>query len=192
MLFESTPTVNHSVVPKSLLTEENCLSSSRIRAFLRLSRIATDDTIRQHLNDKTNKDCQKYFDTKIVPQWEARTSAIMYCSNYSHDLRQKTLQAIAIAKEEPCNTQDQTKTKIPQNGGNSFNLRLDPYALRNYTEKLKEHFLKCDLIDNWVKNEQTIEGIVREGTVEVLNQKCFYGDWMRKFNEVVRSRGSQD
>ena len=116
----------------------------------------------------------------------------MYCSNYSHDLRQKTLQAIVITNEEPSKTQDQTKTQIPQNSDISFNLRLDPYALRNYTEKLKEHFLKCDLINNWIKNEQTIEGIVREGTVEVLNQKCFYGDWMNKFNEVARSRGIQD
>lgn len=179
MLFKATPpTPAHSVVPETLLTPENCLSSSRIRAFLRLSRIATDDTIRQHLNDKSNTDCQKYFDKKIIPQWNARTAAIMYCSNYATELRQKTLHALAVSEQPGASSTPATTSSEPDG---SFNLRLDPYALRNYTEKLKEHFLTCDLIDNWVQNENTIEGIVREGTVEVLNEKCFYRDWMKKF-----------
>ena len=163
-----------SVTPKSLLTPDNCHSSSRIRAFLRLSRIATDDTIRQHLNGvKSSKECDGYFKAKIVPQWEARASIIQYCNDYAAHLRQETAKGNAVMQSEP---QD------PK----SFDLRVDPYAVKKYNQQLEGQYSQCNAIDNWVNNEKMVEDIIREQTVDVLNDKCYYQDWIDEFKKLKK------
>lgn len=163
-----------SVTPKSLLTPDNCHNSSRIRAFLRLSRIATDDTIRQHLNEvKTSKDCDTYFKSKIVPQWEARASIINYCNAYASNLRQETAKGNAVIQNEQ-------QQQDPQ----SFDLRVDPYAVKKYNQQLDGQYAQCDAIDNWVNNEKMVEDIIREQTVDVLNDKCYYQDWIEEFKKL--------
>lgn len=157
----------------SMLTPEGCKSSSRIRAFLRLSRLATDDTIRQHLNQVQKTDCNDYFETVIVPAWTERSRAIEYCSDYALNLRQITNGSVLEGSSQKKTEQD-------------FDLRTDPYALRKYNEQLGDQFAQCDQIDNWVTNEKNVESIIRGLTQEVLNQKCYYSDWIQQFNDMLK------
>lgn len=162
---ESTPI--SSAAPAVLLTAENCDSSSRIRAFLRLSRIATDDTIRQHLNETPLNECDEYFSRKIAPQWRARSEVITFCSNYAKGMRQK----IETQKSEVHNAVD---------------LRIDPYALKDEIVRLEQQTSKCTAIENWTHNEARVETIIREQTASVLNDKCHYNDWLAAFRDVAR------
>ncbi|KAG7191855.1 uncharacterized protein KQ657_002644 [Scheffersomyces spartinae] len=158
----------------SLLSPDNCKSSTRIRAFLRLSRLATDDTIRQHLNEIQPSACNEYFQTVIVPAWKERSHAIEYCSDYALFLRQ---------------TSDSSKLEGDNNGHRTesdFDLRTDPYALKNYNEQLQSQYSQCDQIDNWVLNERNIETIIRGLTEEILNQKCYYGHWIEEFKKSLQ------
>lgn len=155
------------VAPAALLTPANCESSSRIRAFLRLSRIATDDTIRQHLNETPSSKCDEYFNRKIAPQWRARSEVITFCSNYAKEIREK----VETQRSEVHNDVD---------------LRIDPYALKNEMERLEQQTSKCTSIENWIQNESGVETIVREQTASVLNDKCYYKDWLAEFRSVTR------
>lgn len=152
--------------PLTLLKPESCESSSRIRAFLRLSRIATDDTIRQHLNEIPRSKCDEYFNRKIVPQWRARSEVITFCSNYAKEIRLK----VELRKAEAHNDHD---------------LRIDPYALKNELSQLEEQTSKCTTIENWIHNESGVEAIIRAQTADVLNDKCYYKDWLAAFKKSV-------
>ncbi|CUM63451.1 uncharacterized protein PRCAT00001026001 [Priceomyces carsonii] len=149
---------------------ENCHSSSRIRAFLRLSRVATDDTIRQHLNEvKSTKDCDSYFQNTIIPQWEARSSLIGFCSDYVDHLRAESSHGNTILPDL-INPDD-------------YDLRLDPYAIKNKEDQIGAQFAQSNAIANWVQNEREVESIVREQTAEILNEKCYYKDWLKAFKD---------
>ncbi|GEQ72769.1 hypothetical protein JCM33374_g6457 [Metschnikowia sp. JCM 33374] len=154
-----------SSAPTQLLTPENCESSSRIRAFLRLSRIATDDSIIQHLNEIGPSQCEKYFNQTILPQWRARADAIHYCSGYAKSLRNE-----AQSKE----------TTINQD----YDLRIDPYALKNAHDFLDRQYSRCVSVENWVANEANVETILHEQTASVLSDKCYYKDWLQAFKSA--------
>ncbi|ABN66646.2 predicted protein [Scheffersomyces stipitis CBS 6054] len=171
---------SQSLVPPSLLTPQNCHESSRISAFLRLSRLASDDTIRQHLNEvKTPAGCDDYFASTIVPQWQARAQLITFCENYAADFRKKTASGIHVNHEEPQGGAAHDNL-LPQ----TFNLRLDPYAEKSYNQKLEQQYAQCDYIDNWVSNQKNVESIIREQTSHVLNDKCYYNDWLAQFKKL--------
>lgn len=153
--------------PPLLLTPENCQSSSRLRAFLLLSRIAADDTIRQHLNEINLKQCDSYFTRTILPQWIAREEAIAYCSEYAKHLRTET-----------------ESEKVGVSG--NYDLRIDPYALKDANDRLDRQFSRCSNIENWVANERSVESIIKEQTVNVLNDKCYYKDWLAEFKQALR------
>lgn len=156
-----------------LFTPESCLNSSRVRDFLRLSRMMSDDKIRQHINRLDNNvQCDEYFKEQIAPQWEARASLINYCTQYSHELRAKTEKGVAVTP----NLKD----------NDEYDLRKDPYAIRNVMERIDEQFANCDSIDNWISNENTVEYIVKGQTIDILNDKCYYGNWMEKFKEITK------
>ncbi|KAM9922878.1 hypothetical protein OXX59_005549 [Metschnikowia pulcherrima] len=156
-----------SVTSKPLLSLENCESSSRIRAFLRLSRIATDDTIRQHLNEIGPSQCDQYFEQTILPQWRARSEAIQFCSKYA-----KSLRAEAQSKE----------TTLHED----YDLRIDPYAAKNARDYLDDQYARCVSVENWVANETNVESIIREQTASVLSDKCYYKDWLSAFKTAAR------
>lgn len=166
-------------VPVDLLTPESCISSSRIRAFLKRSRNLTDDTIRPHLNEIEKSKCSQYFEEEIVPQWRVRGEIIDYCSKYSQELRDHTSQGKTV-----------TATKLSYDLPNAeemtdkFDLRTDPYAYKSYQRRIDEQYTQCDALDNWTQNEKTVEQIIRQQTVEVLNDKCFYQDWMQAFKRA--------
>ncbi|RLV90476.1 Mitochondrial intermembrane space cysteine motif-containing protein MIX23 [Spathaspora sp. JA1] len=160
----------------NLLTHESCISSSRIRAFLRVSRNLTDDTIRQHLNEVKSEDCGDYFRNKIGSEWKKRGEVISYCKNYSKELRKSSEKGVNVDTGESEGTFDELNKK--------FDLRTDPYALRAHQNKMQEQFAQCDALDSWVHNEETVENIIRQQTIEVLNDKCYYQDWMQAFKNL--------
>lgn len=164
-IFYRRPDIS-SITPAELLTVENCNDSSRIRTFLRLSRIATDDSIKQHLNGINSKDCDSFFRTKIVPQWQARSETIQFCSEYASHLHQK-------ANNTTAELLDPKK----------FDLRTNPYALEDELNKIN---IEKSPIEDWVNNELNIEGIVRGQTISVLNSKCHFKDWLSEFKSLTR------
>lgn len=154
-----------------LLTPQECHSSTRLRAFLRLSRLATDDSIKQHLNEIDRGDCDKYFETEIVPQWKARTNVIDYCRKYSEELRKEVGGGGGSGADSKAKNTD-------------FDLRLDPYALKSHEEELQTKYSQIDSIRNWTQNEESIETIVRDQTAAAFCDKCYYRDWLSYSNEV--------
>ncbi|GBL50899.1 hypothetical protein ACI3LY_000528 [Candidozyma auris] len=163
--FYKKPSTQVSVAPVELLTSANCDDSSRIRAFLRLSRIATDDTISQHLNELKPEECDAYFNKKIVPQWQARAHAIQFCSDYAKRLEEE----VAASKPNPAN----------------YDLRTNPYAMKDDLDKLEMQNAHRRTIENWVSNEQNVEKIIREETIKIFNNKCYYKDWLKQFKETI-------
>lgn len=157
---------SNSVTPTELLNVENCNDSTRIRTFLRLSRIATDDTIRQHLNGISAKDCDKFFQTKVVPQWQARAEAIGYCSQYAKHLHDKAV-----------------KVNEGQLDPQKFDLRTNPYALEDELNTINS---EKSSIEDWVNNELEVERIVCGQTINVLNNSCYYKNWLAEFKELSR------
>lgn len=166
-----------TIAPNALFQPQYCHDSGRIRAFLRLSRIATDDTIRQHLNEIKQRDCESYLVKKIFPQWEARSELIDYCFKYSKNLRNSTSQGKAVPKAVnlPSSNVQENETSIEE----QFDLRTDPYAYKSHQQQLESQFTHCDMIDNWVKNEQSVEQILRQETIKVFNDKCYQKDWTK-------------
>lgn len=152
---------------EDLRTYQNCHSSSRLRAFLRLSRLSSDDTIKEHLNEVSKKDCNLYFKEKILPHWKVRAELIDYCFGEAATLRKNTEK-----KEETLLT--------------NVDLRIDPYATKDAKEKLESAFAECLEIENWVNNERKIETIIRAHSADVLNQKCYYYNWLQAFQEFVK------
>lgn len=152
--------------PARLLTPDNCVDSSRIRAFLRLSRSASDDTIRQHLNEIDKTQCGEYFASHIAPQWEHRADAISYCARYALQLRQ---QSHAVQANDAVH-----------------DYRTDPYAGRALADQAEDLNRQCVTIENWVENELQVESIIREQTTRVLNDKCYYLDWLESFKKLSR------
>lgn len=152
-------------VPAGLLTAENCRSTSRIRAFLRLLRLSSDDLIRQHLNEVGRAHCDAFWQETILPQWEARARVIDYCLGVAAGLKQQEEPAAAHA---------------------AYDLRIDPYAAREAQENTQRLLAPSSYIDRWVANESTVESIVREQTAAVLSEKCAYKDWLAEFRAVNR------
>lgn len=165
-LFVSAPKEQQRA-PLALLTPQNCISSSRIRAFLRLSRIAADDGIQNHLNEIPKSQCLAYFERNIVPQWAARAEAIEYCAEYARHLR-KDAEDVKLAAAEQ---QD---------------LRINPYAAKDSLEAAEVRYAQCLAIENWVANESSVDAIIREQTANVLSDKCYYSDWLAQFQKAMK------
>lgn len=155
--------------PEVLLTTESCRTPTKIKTFLRLSRIATDDSIRQHLNEID--DCHDYFRRQIAPQWAMRSEVISFCATEAQKLRQTALLTEATGSSE-----------TPANES----LRLDPYALREHNERIQQQYSESDTMRQWTSNEETVETIVRGQTIEVLNDKCGERDWMGDFYRATK------
>ncbi|ODV78892.1 uncharacterized protein CANTADRAFT_42282, partial [Suhomyces tanzawaensis NRRL Y-17324] len=163
-----------SVVPEHLLSPQNCTSPQRIRAFLRLSRIATDDTIREHLNElKGNQACDVYYTNTILPQWNARAQIIQYCSDYAIQLRAQAEGKHPMPEPKPASADDP----------DPYNLRIDPYAVKNRNAELESRFSQVEEVERWVRNERSVESIVREETAKALSDRCYYRDWLNVYSK---------
>lgn len=147
----------------NLFTLENCVESTRIRSFLALSRVATDDIVKTRLNEIPKSTCDNYFQDVIIPLWKEREKLIQYCGNYAQQLRKEV--------EIP---QEQLKQI-------EYDLRMDPYALRDHKQIMDLKYYKLETIENWMQNESTVENIIRDQTVQAFNERCHYKDWLKMF-----------
>lgn len=169
--------IRPSSVPESLLSGDNCTDSSRIRAFLRLSRISTDDSIKTHLNEINSSQCDSYFRDIIVPEWNTRASVIQFCKNHSHKLKQEIEQTGARPSSD---------SSSDSNGNREFDLRLDPYAMKEFEQSKEAKYSKINTIDNWVENEDMVESIVKEQTQNAFNDRCYYKNWLTYFDQLTK------
>lgn len=155
---------------EDLLTPENCQGSTQIRTFLRLSRLATDDTIKQNLGQiKSISQCEEYFKEHIVPQWQARDKALHYCWECAEKVR---------------NVHEQEHRFEGGNMSQQVDLREDPYARTNYEELINKQSSES-YMKNWIQNEREVESIVKEKTKDTLNDKCYFSDWLREFKKAT-------
>ncbi|CAI5760798.1 unnamed protein product [Candida verbasci] len=156
---------SNNSIPDNLLTPNNCISPIRIKRFLEYSRHLTDDSIKPHLNEISLKNCQSYFENEIIPQWKLRSQVLHYCKDFTNNLK---------------HTDEQIKLDY-----NQFDLRTNPYAYKDYQKSQNEKNELYNNITRWVKNEETIENIIRDQTIQVLNDKCLYQDWFKLFKKIA-------
>lgn len=156
----------------TLFTTENCHSNTRIRAFLRLSRLASDDSIKEHLNETSREKCTDFFSQKLLPHWQTRAKLIQFCSDEAAMLRS------SVKLEE---------TTLSTN----VDLTIDPYAAKDAKQKLQDRYADCEAIENWVSNEHNVETIIQKHSADVLNQKCMYHDWLQDFKTAIHHNTSK-
>ncbi|CDK25230.1 unnamed protein product [Kuraishia capsulata CBS 1993] len=151
-------------------SKETCLSPKGVRSFLNLSRLATDDVIRQRLNGllqnthnlsghgkEANKNalCKSFINDLLLPSWKARLQAIEYCSSVEREMRLE----IEASHREVSNK----KLVEP---------KLDPYAARDALEEVNQQFEGVDRFRGWLENESQVETIVRNRTIGIMQDSC--------------------
>ncbi|ODV63852.1 Mix23p ASCRUDRAFT_21315, partial [Ascoidea rubescens DSM 1968] len=153
------------------LNRETCLSAKGVRTFLKLSRLGSDDILRQRLNSVIDKSrnieggkeaiCEGFVRDIIYPAWKSRERAIEYCSEEVKTMGRE------IEEEE--------KKTGGKRGDeeHEYNLRIDPYAERDGIRMDKKKYETIDNLSNWLNNETLIEGIVRDRSLEILGDTCF-------------------
>lgn len=96
-IIESQPVRLHS------LSRDACITPKGVRSFLKLSRLSTDDVLKQQLNNKLNHHestysnhrkekssiCNEFIESSILPAWEARSNAIEFCHKEAVNFRQE-------------------------------------------------------------------------------------------------------
>ncbi|KAI0464725.1 hypothetical protein LJB42_002348 [Komagataella kurtzmanii] len=164
------PIIEPQTVRIHSLSRDACLTPKGVRSFLKLSRLSTDDVLKQQLNNKLNHHestysnrkkekssiCNVFFESSILPAWEARSNAIEFCHKEAVKFRQE------IKSEE---SQINRRNEL-------VDTRIDPYALRDLQQELEEKYLQVDQLLNWVNNEKTIEQIVRSRSIGMLQDTC--------------------
>lgn len=172
------------------LTPSLCFNTSYLRDFLRISRAQLDDTISTNLNSlqtpsisspfdpsstsdpATNRrgrqplpadTCTEFTQQTIFPIWSSRSQVLSYCS-------------IVATSPDP---DDPDKSRIEaENIAHSHavvNERLDPYSGRFFPQEPRTEILASTL-----RNENSVENIVRERTWRILNERCNALDPSRK------------
>lgn len=57
--------------------------------------------------------------------------------------------------------------------------------MKDDLDKLEMQNAHRRTIENWVSNEQNVEKIIREETIKIFNNKCYYKDWLKQFKETI-------
>lgn len=172
------------------LSPSLCFNTSYLRDFLRISRAQLDDTIGTNLNalltpsltspfdplstsdPSTNRrgkqsipleTCQEFTREVVFPIWAARSKVLSYCS-------------IVATSPDP---DDPNKTAIEaENIAQShriINERLDPYSGRFFPREPR-----TEMLGSLLRNENTVENIVRDRTWRTLNERCVALDSTQK------------
>ncbi|CCX34514.1 caffeine-induced death protein 2 [Pyronema domesticum] len=175
------------------LTPQFCFSTKALKDFLRLSRTSIDDTISQHLNNLSVPSsvpwdpsstsqlphlpgsrtlppsaCSNFITSILFPAWQERSDVLNYCAS--------------VATSENPNDPDTLNT-LASNAAEREKVvdeRLDPYSGRYYPKETKTEILK-----GVVRNERSVEEIVRERTWGVVGERCegVEEDWRRVLEE---------
>ncbi|KAI5820905.1 caffeine-induced death protein 2 [Pyronema omphalodes] len=162
------------------LTPQFCFSTKALKDFLRLSRTSIDDTISQHLNslsppssqpwDPTSTSqlprvpssrtlppsaCSTFITSILFPSWQERSDVLNYCAS--------------VATSENPDDPD-TLSTLASNAAEREKVvdeRLDPYSGRYYPKETK-----TEILQGVVRNERSVEEIVRERTWRVVGERC--------------------
>lgn len=168
--------------PVPQLTPALCFNTSYLRDFLRLSRAQLDDTISTNLNSlitpsitspfdpsstadpSTNRrgrqsipedTCAEFTEQTVFPIWSSRSQVLSYCS-------------IVATSPDP---DDPDKSRIEaENMAQSHrivNERLDPYSGRFFPKEPR-----TEMLASLLRNENAVEGIVRERTWRTMTERC--------------------
>lgn len=179
---------------KPELSKSICLEDSKsLQAFLKLSRYAIDDNLKPNLNNflnhnekndqsvfkfnkslesmKTNS-CLPILNVLIYPEWKKRLDVIRYCQSELNKVH------------EEVNLEDDGFSSLSLEEKNNL-LRIDPYTYKNLEQKSKQKNAKIIELKNFYNNEEQIENIVQNRSVELLNETC-------KLNHLNISNGFLD
>lgn len=157
------------------LTRDTCLSQKGIRSFLKLSRFASDDTLKQHLNnvldrrdrsslrsESKQKVCSSFVEEYLLPHWDTRLATIEFCDN----------EAKLLKKEIDLRVVREPKKEVDP--------RLDPYYERSSEDKISQPYYNYNKLVEWVENEKEIEKIVQERSIEVISDRCSLNDTLKQ------------
>lgn len=170
-----------TVPPKPELSKSICLEDSKsLQAFLKLSRYAIDDNLKSNLNNFLNhnekndqsifkfnknleslksKSCLPILNLLIYPEWKKRLDVIRYCQSELNNVH------------EEINTGDAEFSNLSLEEKNNL-LRIDPYTYKNLEQKLKQKNVQIIELKNFYNNEEQIERIVQNRSIELLNEMC--------------------
>ncbi|KAJ9484987.1 hypothetical protein VN97_g8369 [Penicillium thymicola] len=161
------------------LTPRFCFDERLFRDFLRLSRSTIDDSITQNLNalitpaqkgfdpsstsvrqtDSSSRissaACQTFKDNVLFPSWQTRSDVLTYCAGV----------ATSPDPDDPDLILRQTESARDRE--REVDERLDPYSARFFPREARTESLA-----NLIRNERTIEEIIRARTWGMVSEKC--------------------
>ncbi|KAJ5567435.1 hypothetical protein N7535_006741 [Penicillium sp. DV-2018c] len=163
------------------LSPRFCFDERLFRDFLRLSRSTIDDSITQNLNalitpaqagfDPSStaarqtgsrprrtiqpEACQSFKDNVLFPSWQTRSDALTYCAG------------VATSPDPDDPDLILRETESARDRERVVDERLDPYSGRFFPREARTESLA-----NLVRNERTIEEIVRARTWGMVSEKC--------------------
>ncbi|OGE48192.1 hypothetical protein PENARI_c031G05227 [Penicillium arizonense] len=163
------------------LTPRFCFDERLLRDFLRLSRSTIDDSITQNLNalitpakegfdpsstavrqtDTRSRRtihpaaCQGFKENVLFPSWQTRSDVLNYCAGV----------ATSPDPDDPDLILRQTESARDRE--RVVDERLDPYSARFFPREARTESLA-----NLVRNERTIEEIIRARTWGMVSEKC--------------------
>ncbi|KAL8929957.1 MAG: hypothetical protein Q9208_001101 [Pyrenodesmia sp. 3 TL-2023] len=164
---------------KPSLTPQFCFNETALRDFLRLSRVAIDDSIIQNLNalitparagfdpsstaerqTQTSRRrpidseaCQSFKDNVLFQSWQTRSDVLNYCAGVAVNPGDPDL----IAREAE-SAKDRERV---------VNERLDPYSGRFFPREARTESLA-----NLIRNERGVEGIIRSRSWGLVTERC--------------------
>lgn len=175
---------------KPILTPQFCFSSGAIQDFLRTSRRAIDDTIVENLNALVTpsregfhpnlttqriprskrfidpSSCNNFKDNVLFPSWKARSDVLRYCESVAKSPDP------GKSEDEPQEADFMKPEKPPLYD------RSDPYKSRQLPQETPR-----DRLASLIRNEQTVERIVRATTWRNVTERC---------GNIVDGRGEID
>ncbi|KAJ5504214.1 hypothetical protein N7463_007088 [Penicillium fimorum] len=177
-----------------VLTPRFCFDERLLRDFLRLSRSTIDDSITQNLNalitpaqegfDPSSTavrraefrpqinpaDCQSFKDNVLFPSWQTRSDVLTYCTGV----------ATSPDPDDPDLILRQTESARDRE--REVDERLDPYSARFFPREARTESLA-----NLIRNERTIEEIVRARTWGMVSEKCSVSSVSSTWEEALNS-----
>lgn len=100
-----------------------------------------------------SKSCEGFRDNVLFPSWQSRSDVMSYCAGVASDPYDPDLilREVESAKE---------RERVVDE-------RLDPYSARFFPREARTESLA-----NLIRNERTVEGIVRARTWGLLSERC--------------------
>ncbi|KAH0563351.1 hypothetical protein GP486_002086 [Trichoglossum hirsutum] len=163
------------------LTPRFCFSTTALRDFLRLSRSTIDDSITQNLNalltpsrsgfDPSStssrqsrslsqreidpQSCKSFKEDILFGSWQARSDVLSYCAG--------------VATSEDPDDPDILIRQVESERDRErvVDERLDPYSARFFPREAR-----TEILANIVRNERSVEKIVRTRTWDVIGERC--------------------